>query len=712
MGAHLRRPVPRHRWGCSRWPSSPRSSPRARGRRSDARRGGALTIWRDGARERLKSGLPARPGGGSLSATYAIPVRGRRRGRPHGLPRRRAASLLPRAARLPGERLHRDPSSGSRGEPAADRPVTGGDVRFEVVAFEVLPEDFLSPLSSEATLLTSLGGGDSLPPSVRSNKGARFGRTPADASEFRRRLDAGEFGRSQRLGDLVSALSPGTTASFIAASRLTQDLSQVRGPVRERLEMRVALDSASRLRLALVLVDVDNGPPELPALEGSPPPAAPADARILYTETAYFEVEPEGGRHAAILLSMSPFDEHEGVALGLIVEADVSPAAAGAFAMDKPPGLSAGAPIDEPAWPGLGSAIEALARADRQRSALAFLARETGATLAYDASLSLDDELLGSLAGRICEAAAALPAPHDAPTAGWLVERETYLYLLETSDRAETVGSQARGLLLAHAGEIGRYPSSLREVVTAAKDQESLAAALRHENLLFLEDNSPSSRVRAFDWLAQRGQVIEGYDPLGPRKERRDALRRAADAAPEEPKGDGRGEHRRGGGGPSGAPEEAPALAAADRRVLPDRLPPPPRGPDRPAVPAARHPERGAEVEPPARGLRTPRPEPPRRRGGALAREAPARRGRRAVRRARALPGGPRGPGAVPRERRRPARGGGRARPAARPWGGRPDRASEASRNRRVGEARGARARARGRADPLLASGGDRRRRA
>jgi hypothetical protein len=48
------------------------------------------------------------------------------------------------------------------------------------------------------------------------------------------------------------------------------------------------------------------------------------------------------------------------------------------------------------------------------------------------------------------------------------------------------------------------------------------------ENIIFLEDNSPASRVRAYDWLKARGKAPAGFDPLGPARERRIALDKAA----------------------------------------------------------------------------------------------------------------------------------------------------------------------------------------
>jgi len=60
-----------------------------------------------------------------------------------------------------------------------------------------------------------------------------------------------------------------------------------------------------------------------------------------------------------------------------------------------------------------------------------------------------------------------------------------------------------------------------------------LDARVIAENLIYLEDASPASRVRAYDWLQSRGRAPAGFDPLGTPRERRDALEKARSAAAE-----------------------------------------------------------------------------------------------------------------------------------------------------------------------------------
>lgn len=82
-------------------------------------------------------------------------------------------------------------------------------------------------------------------------------------------------------------------------------------------------------------------------------------------------------------------------------------------------------------------------------------------------------------------------------------------------------------MLTIHAGEVGRHPATMQDVLKSAADQDSMIVRVTSENLLFLEDSSPASRVRAFEWLSTRGLAPAGYDPLGPARQRRAALERA-----------------------------------------------------------------------------------------------------------------------------------------------------------------------------------------
>jgi hypothetical protein len=95
----------------------------------------------------------------------------------------------------------------------------------------------------------------------------------------------------------------------------------------------------------------------------------------------------------------------------------------------------------------------------------------------------------------------------------------------------EKLPPELASVLTRFAGEAGRHDSSLEDLSKNAHSQDELAARMIAENLIYLEDNSPSARVRAFDWLTAHHHAPAGYDPLGPLKERRAALDRATSVA-------------------------------------------------------------------------------------------------------------------------------------------------------------------------------------
>ena len=84
-------------------------------------------------------------------------------------------------------------------------------------------------------------------------------------------------------------------------------------------------------------------------------------------------------------------------------------------------------------------------------------------------------------------------------------------------------------VLTDYAGEAGRHAGSIEQIISKLTDRKELDARLIVENKIYLEDNSPASRVRAFDWLKSRGQEPKGFDPLASPRDRREALAASSD---------------------------------------------------------------------------------------------------------------------------------------------------------------------------------------
>jgi hypothetical protein len=206
------------------------------------------------------------------------------------------------------------------------------------------------------------------------------------------------------------------------------------------------------------------------------------------------------------------------------------------------------APVARPETAGLAaragvtSAFSGLASPSTRRASLCALALLTAAPMAGDFALSASDALLADLEASLREQVAArgdrdvegeLPvdAPDtegpvfDGPELGFLLERAALTLLAEAAS-GDTPDAALEAILLRHAGESGRSPNHLLRLSARAEGLAALHGLFVDENLVYLEDPSPASRVRAFDWLARRGLAPDGFEPLAPVAERWAAMKR------------------------------------------------------------------------------------------------------------------------------------------------------------------------------------------
>jgi hypothetical protein len=175
----------------------------------------------------------------------------------------------------------------------------------------------------------------------------------------------------------------------------------------------------------------------------------------------------------------------------------------------------------------------AAARADllvpeHGRAAWLHVANLVGADMAQDYGFLAEDAELAA-AARVVHAAlesSLLPEAQAAvaPRSLGIVVDGALLQHLAARAQDAGLAPASRALLLAHAGETGRWPATVDEVTRAARGLEELAAMFEAENLLFLEDPDPSARARAHDWLRARGKAVPAYDPLADENSREAAL--------------------------------------------------------------------------------------------------------------------------------------------------------------------------------------------
>lgn len=173
----------------------------------------------------------------------------------------------------------------------------------------------------------------------------------------------------------------------------------------------------------------------------------------------------------------------------------------------------------------LTAAFGLLKSPDKRRAALVFLAGRTDATLTGDLALVSDDLLLELLATRIDKAVSELAADDKTPF-GWVMDRECFKVLVEQIGQRSMRHTQ--GVLLTYLGEVARRPMTMEDLLESLATRKAFETRLQLENLITLEDESPSSRVHAFNWLSRHDLAPKGYDPLASTQQRRDALNKAA----------------------------------------------------------------------------------------------------------------------------------------------------------------------------------------
>src|SRR3954452_11232400 len=156
-------------------------------------------------------------------------------------------------------------------------------------------------------------------------------------------------------------------------------------------------------------------------------------------------------------------------------------------------------------------AVESLYWPERRRSALVFLSNQTGARICEDVALVADDATLARMCEPIVTRVNDDPSLHTRAALGWLLDESSFKLLAESLAGGK-MPPELEAVLTQHAGEAGRHAGSLDEVMRGTGSRQDLENKLTAENFIFLEDSSPASRVRAFDWLRARGRAPAGYE--------------------------------------------------------------------------------------------------------------------------------------------------------------------------------------------------------
>jgi len=418
-------------------------------------------------------------------------------------------------------------------------------VEFSLVFLELLPRELLTPLPERTELVMVARGRELLRPTSELGRKARVG-SGESALRLRESLAAGDLGRSARAAHGLGALPRGVTLVFSA--QYPEELRVPgEGTARRRVAVQVERSRApadDALAVALVIEDLAAPAPEAGERDEAAANTAPG-SRILQREYVLLADRPGlDGSPLAFSLPAPTF----GAEAGFLLWLDARPAAAlgdraeqheAAFAQAELELGRAQAQVDALASElphsdlyrrELSGVFEALDLERYHRSALVFLAGSTGARFAQDIALVAEAEVLAAYVQTVIEQSGGRELrSNDAAGVGWLLERSACLFAAAQLE-ANTLPPELRACLLGQTGEVGRSSGGLAGAVAESADLPGFQARLIEDNWISLEDAQPAARVRAFDWLRQRGKAPASFDPLGTREARRESLQKALDA--------------------------------------------------------------------------------------------------------------------------------------------------------------------------------------
>jgi len=416
-----------------------------------------------------------------------------------------------------------------------------------IAAMSQWHENTLKPVASQTRMITVLPASTAVAAVPRLMRRARVGVIQSRA-QFWSQIAVKGSEAPLFVEKLHSILPDGIGAVVRIAEKPTSDSGDIRMleiQVRRRLvaEPNVSATDVS-LEISLVATGYlrQTAGPEADDSEKPQGPSGPGGTSMLTTETIALAPQDMQEQDRLAFVLPSPFDVDELVGFAALIEVQPPPpegtaeAATYAAKWKQCQGkllAAAGTGNDRPPFDagrrGIEDALRLLASPTHRQRALVYLAQETAAPLFADVTLSATDTVVDRLANAVTNEWSG--STFETATLGWRLERTAYQLRIKLLS-ADQTSPDLEAILIRHAGEVGRHPSVLQEMVSEATSIEDLRQRLLLENFIYLEDISPAARTRAFEWLAARDQAPQGYDPLASLKERRNVLNRILQEQP------------------------------------------------------------------------------------------------------------------------------------------------------------------------------------
>jgi len=326
-----------------------------------------------------------------------------------------------------------------------------------------------------------------------------------------------------QIGQSRAALPPGTTVTFRALETAgTRDQTLLR-PQPRFVEISLFQTPAKTVKIAL---GVEDQP--APSANATDSPRWPSG--VYQYELAILD-DPVTSVPQSFLV-IQPFQfagmPNQAVAAFVTINAPTIDAGFKAALARCRSDLAANPVAEEnPIWTlGLARAISELNEPQRRRAALVYLAQQGDSSLCQDVAMLADDAMLAGIAAGVKRDAPTAIKEGNLPQFTWILDQSAIAALQPLLTKT-TLPPELFAVLTEHFGEPGRHAAAVDEIMRDTSSTSELRQKLISENFIYLEDSSPASRVRAFNWLTAQHLAPAGFDPLGSPKQRRAALDQA-----------------------------------------------------------------------------------------------------------------------------------------------------------------------------------------
>lgn len=425
-------------------------------------------------------------------------------------------------------------------------------VHIRLIGMEQPLRPELEPLAAHARLLTTLEGETPFLATPSVTQPARYG-MGVEAEALVQEIDAGARGRIIELADFHGVVCAGVTTyqELTLGSQAAGNLQRLRVAVYRPTSTPAGATtqpSPPPVQLAL-LVQKPRSPGPAPA---APPAAhsegdqmsgvtvpAPASEAVLTRETALISQSIDATGQSVVLLTPFTASGTQIQSIATVIELSLPSAdhafevASVAMLADLQAAASAAATRPAALMPEaldrvfVTSVIDAMTYGENRRAAVVYLAGQTDAHLAEQTAMTADDDFLNQFSLAIADAIGRQDI-WTRPQAGWLLDRISFEMLARTTIKRR-LSPELTGVLLTLAGEAGRSPAAMEQILVNLSTRKDFENRLIAENFIALEDSSPAARVRAYDWLKAHACQPAGYDPLGEAHQRSAAIEKALD---------------------------------------------------------------------------------------------------------------------------------------------------------------------------------------